>query len=40
MLPVFTEQPITADELIQAAVVAAEREAETIRAQMDAVRES
>lgn len=40
MLPVFTEQPITAAELIQAAIVAARRESETIRAQMDAVRKS
>jgi Arc/MetJ-type ribon-helix-helix transcriptional regulator len=40
MLPVFTEQPITAAELIQAAIVAAKRESETIRAQMDAVRKS
>ncbi len=40
MLPIFTEQPITAAELIQAAIVAARREAETIQAQMDAVRKS
>ncbi len=40
MLPVFTEQPITADELVQAAIVAAQRESETIQAQMDAVRKS
>ncbi len=40
MLPVFTEQPITAAELIQAAIVAARRETETIQAQIDAVRKS
>jgi Arc/MetJ-type ribon-helix-helix transcriptional regulator len=40
MLPVFTEQPITAAEFVQAAVVAAWRETETIQAQMDAVRKA
>lgn len=40
MLPAFTEQPITAAELIQAAIVAAKHESETIQAQMDAVRKS
>ncbi len=38
MLPVFTEQPITAAELIQAAIVAAARDAETLQQQIDAVR--
>jgi Arc/MetJ-type ribon-helix-helix transcriptional regulator len=38
MLPVFTEQPITPQELIQAAIVAAARDAETLRQQIDAVR--
>ncbi len=39
MLPVFTEQPITAGELIQAAIVAAQHNAAAIQAQIDAVRE-
>jgi Arc/MetJ-type ribon-helix-helix transcriptional regulator len=39
MLPVFTEQPITAAELIQAAIVAAARDVETLQQQIDAVRE-
>ncbi|MEP0761707.1 MAG: hypothetical protein HRF48_03125, partial [Chloroflexota bacterium] len=39
MLPVFTEQPITASELIQAAIVAAQQNAAAIRAQIDAVRD-
>ena len=39
MLPVFTEQPITALELIQAAIVAAQQNATAIQAQMDAVRD-
>jgi Arc/MetJ-type ribon-helix-helix transcriptional regulator len=39
MLPVFTEQPITAAELIQAAIVAAARDADTLQQQIDAVRE-
>jgi Arc/MetJ-type ribon-helix-helix transcriptional regulator len=39
MLPVFTEQPITATELIQAAIVAAARDAESLQQQVDAVRE-
>ncbi len=38
MLPVFTEQPITAAELIQAALVAAARDADTLQQQIDAVR--
>jgi Arc/MetJ-type ribon-helix-helix transcriptional regulator len=40
MLPVFTEQSITAAELIQAAIVTARRESEAIQAQIDAVRKS
>lgn len=40
MLPMFTEQGITAEELIQAAIVAAERNAKTHREQIDAVRNS
>jgi len=39
MLPVFTEQPITAFELIQAAIISAQHNAAAIRAQMDAVRD-
>ncbi len=39
MLPVFTEQPITAAELIQAAIIAAQQNAAAIQAQIDAVRD-
>ena len=39
MLPVFTEQPVTPLELIQAAIVAAQQNATAIQAQMDAVRD-
>ena len=39
MLPVFTEQPITTLELIQAAIVSAQQNADSIRSQIDAVRE-
>lgn len=39
MLPVFTEQPITAAELIQAAIIAAQHNAAAIQAQIDAVRD-
>lgn len=39
ILPVFTEQPITATDLIQAAIVAASRDADAIQQQIDAVRE-
>jgi len=39
MLPVFTEQPLTAIDLIQAAINSAEHNAAAIRAQMDAVRD-
>jgi len=39
MLPVFTEQPITTLELIQAAIVSAQQNAEVIRSQIDVVRE-
>jgi Arc/MetJ-type ribon-helix-helix transcriptional regulator len=39
MLPVFTEQPITALELIQAAVVSAQQNAASIQSQIDSVRE-
>lgn len=39
MLPVFTGQPITAGELIQAAIIAAQQNAVAIQAQMDAVRD-
>jgi Arc/MetJ-type ribon-helix-helix transcriptional regulator len=39
MLPVFTEQPITSAELIQAAIVAAARDADVLQQQIDAVRE-
>jgi Arc/MetJ-type ribon-helix-helix transcriptional regulator len=40
MLPTFTEQSITTEELIQAAIVAAERNAETVQEQINAVRDS
>jgi Arc/MetJ-type ribon-helix-helix transcriptional regulator len=40
MLPAFTEQPITAAELIQAALISAANEARMLQQQMDAVRES
>ncbi len=40
MLPMFTEQSITAEELIQAAIVAAERNAKTVQEQINAVRDS
>jgi Arc/MetJ-type ribon-helix-helix transcriptional regulator len=39
MLPVFTEQHITPDELIQAAIVAAAHHARTLQEQIRAVRE-
>ena len=39
MLPVFTGQPITAGELVQAAIIAAQQNAVAIQAQMDAVRD-
>lgn len=39
MLPVFTEQPITADELIQAAIIAAAQNTKTLQEQISAVRE-
>jgi Arc/MetJ-type ribon-helix-helix transcriptional regulator len=39
MLPVFTEQPITAAELIQAAIVAAVRDTNMLQRQIDAIRE-
>jgi len=39
MLPVFTEQPITPRELVQAAIISAQKNAESIRAQIDVVRE-
>ena len=39
MLPTFTEQSITTEELIQAAIVAAERNAKTIQEQINAVRD-
>lgn len=38
MLPVFTEQPITADELIQAAIVAAARDSQALQKQIATVR--
>lgn len=38
MLPVFTEQPITALELIQAAIVTAQQNAESTRSQINVVR--
>ena len=37
MLPVFTEQPITPRELVQAAIISAQKNAESIRAQIDVV---
>ena len=40
MLPMFTEQSITTEELIQAAIVAAERNAKTVQEQINAVRDS
>ncbi len=39
MLPVFTEQPITPTELIEAAIVSAAQEAQTVKQQIDTVRE-
>jgi len=39
MLPVFTEQPITPLELIQAAIVSAQQNADSIRSQIDMVRQ-
>jgi Arc/MetJ-type ribon-helix-helix transcriptional regulator len=39
MLPIFTEQPITTLELIQAAIVSAQQNAESIRSHIDVVRE-
>jgi hypothetical protein len=39
MLPVFTEQSITAAELIQAAIISAAQSAQTLSRQIDAVRE-
>ena len=39
MLPVFTEQPITTLELIQAAIVSAQQNADSIRSQIDMVRQ-
>lgn len=39
MLPIFTEQPITTLELIQAAIVSAQQNAESIRAHIDVVHE-
>jgi Arc/MetJ-type ribon-helix-helix transcriptional regulator len=39
MLPVFTEQPITADELIQAAIIAAAQNTKTLQEQISAVRD-
>lgn len=40
MLPTFTEQSITAEELIQAAIVAAERNVKTVQEQINAVRDT
>lgn len=40
MLPVFTEQPITADELIQAAIVVAARDSRALQKQIATVRKS
>ncbi len=37
ILPVFTEQPITTMELIQAAIVAAQQNADAIQSQIDVV---
>jgi len=39
MLPVFTEQPVTLLELIQVAIVSAQQNADSIRSQIDMVRE-
>ena len=39
MLPVFTEQSVTAPELIQAAIVAAARDADALQGQIETVRE-
>ncbi len=39
MLPVFTEQPITPEELIQAAIIAAARDAQALQNQIKTVRE-
>jgi Arc/MetJ-type ribon-helix-helix transcriptional regulator len=39
MLPVFTEQPITTLELIEAAIVSAQQNADSIRSQIDTVHE-
>ena len=39
MLPVFTEQPVTPLELIQAAIVSAQQNADSIRSQIDMVRQ-
>jgi len=39
MLPVFTEQPITAAELIQAAIISAAQNAQTVSRQIDSVQE-
>ena len=39
MLPIFTEQPITATELIQAAIVAAQQNAAAIQSQIDMVQD-
>jgi Arc/MetJ-type ribon-helix-helix transcriptional regulator len=39
MLPVFTEQPVTAADLIQAAIVAAARDVDALQKQIDAGRE-
>lgn len=40
MLPVFTTQPVTAEELIQAAIVSAHQHGGAIQGQIDAVRSS
>lgn len=39
MLPVFTEQPITPEELIQAAIVAAARDSQALEQQIRAMRD-
>jgi Arc/MetJ-type ribon-helix-helix transcriptional regulator len=39
MLPVFTEQPLTAADLIQAAIVAARHDSEALQKQIDAGRD-
>ena len=39
MLPVFTEQPITADELIQAAIIAAAQNTQSLQEHINAVRD-